>query len=190
MVRHSDRHSYLKRLSLEHYQGSALVHWNLTIQGREQGWCKPILLYKFRELLTHAAFRYEFVCPLYCLMPDHIHMLWMGLFDRSDQLLAMRYFRRQFNAALKKLRVQLQDQSYDHVLDDDEREEEAFQAVCDYIARNPERAGLVPVDGYADYKFTGCLVSGYPELAPFAADYWTRYWRIVSYLRSNGLQRS
>ena len=32
----------------------------------------PAFNYKFRELLTHAAFRYAFACPIYCLMPDHI----------------------------------------------------------------------------------------------------------------------
>jgi len=165
------------------------VHWSLVIQDRKQGWCKPILLYKFRELLTHTAFRYAIACPVYCLMPDHIHMLWMGLFESSDQRLAMRHFRDRFNDVLERLQVELQGQAYDDVLKDEERKEESIEAVCDYIARNPERAGLVPIDGYADYKFTGCLVPGYPELTPFAADYWTRYWRIVSYLRSNGLQQ-
>ncbi|WDQ16958.1 hypothetical protein [Rhodopirellula sp. P2] len=189
MKRPSSKHSYLKRLSPEFYRGDACVHWSLVIQDRKRGWCKPTLLYKFRELLTHTVFRYAIACPVYCLMPDHIHMLWMGLFESSDQRLGMRHFRDRLNDVLERLQVELQGQAYDDVLQDEERKEQSIEAVCDYIARNPERAGLVPIDGYADYKFTGCLVPGYPELTPFAADYWPRYWRIVSYLRSNGLQR-
>ncbi|MFG0254883.1 MAG: hypothetical protein ACF787_07270, partial [Rhodopirellula sp. JB053] len=64
-----------------------------------------------------------------------------------------------------------------------------FAEVCDYIARNPERAGLVADDDYASYPYSGCLVPGYPELEPFAGDYWTRYWRTYSYLAKNGLVR-
>ncbi|WP_063870175.1 hypothetical protein [Novipirellula maiorica] len=58
---------------------------------------------------------------------------------------------------------------------------------CEYVARNPERAGLVAVDAYAEYPFSGCLVPGYPELKPFEPDFWTRFNRSVSYLRKNHL---
>ena len=85
--------------------------------------------------------------------------------------------------------VELQRQPYDHVLREEERQRNAFEEVADYIARNPERAKLVPVDGYASYKYTGCLVPGYPELKPFQPDYWDRFWRSYSYLRKNGLIR-
>ena len=60
-------------------------------------------------------------------------------------------------------------------------------ATCEYVARNPERAGLVAVDAYAAYAYSGCLVPGYPELKPFEADFWTRFDRSVSYLRKHGL---
>ena len=53
------------------------------------------------------------------------------------------------------------------MLQDDERQETAFEAVSEYIARNPERRDLVAAGGYAQYKFTGCLIPGYPELKPF-----------------------
>ncbi len=70
-----------------------------------------------------------------------------------------------------------------------QRIEEAFTDLCEYIARNPERAELVPFDGYADYKYSGCIVLGYPELKPFALDFWTRFWRAYSYLNKKGLLR-
>ena len=116
-------------------------------------------------------------------------MLWAGILDGSDQLLAMKHFRVRFNEALSVFQCELQDQGYDNVLKDDDRQEKAFMETCEYIARNPERGGLVPLDGYADYKFSGCIVPGYPELKPFASDFWTRFWRAYSYINKNGLMR-
>ena len=180
---------YLKRLPPEYYRGQAYVHWSLTMHDRQQGWLKPVLFYKFRELLTHTMFRYALCCPIFCLMPDHLHMMWLGILDRSDQLPAMKHFRTRFNESLRAIGFRLQNQAYDHVLREDERQEKAFTEVCEYIARNPERAELVEADCYANYRYSGCLIPGYPELRPFASDYWERFWRSLSYLRQEGLLR-
>ena len=71
-----------------------------------------------------------------------------------------------------------------------ERQEAGFENAVEYIARNPERKGLVPVDGFRDYKYTGCLIPGYPELELWQDDFWPRFWRTYSFLRRNGLFRS
>jgi REP element-mobilizing transposase RayT len=149
----------------------------------------PIFYYKFREILTHTMFRYGLACPIYCCTPDHIHLLWLGLLDQSDQQLAAKYFRKQINPILEKLGARFQRQPHDHVLREEERERDAFESVAEYIARNPERAGLVRVDGFREYKYTGCLIPGYPELNPCMEDYWERFWKTYSYLRTNGLIR-
>jgi putative transposase len=120
-------------------------------------------------------------------MPDHMHLLWTGVFDESDQLLAMRHFRKAINPALEKLSARLQLQAYDHVLRDDERLDAAFANVAEYIARNPERKGLVQLDRYQEYPYTGCLAPGYPELKPFQKDFWERFWRIYSYWQRDGM---
>lgn len=73
------------------------------------------------------------------------------------------------------------------MLREEERERSAFEDVAEYIARNPERRGLVPPDGFASYPYTGCLIPGYPELKPFEATYWDRFWRVYSHLLANGL---
>jgi len=187
MARH---HKHLPRLPDEHYRGQAYVHWTMTTRDRQTGWLIPIFYYKFREILTHTMFRYGLTCPIYCCMPDHLHMLWIGILDQADQRVAAKYFRKQINPALDKLGTQFQRQPYDHVLSEEEREREAFENVAEYIARNPERRELVPPDGFRDYKYTGCLVPGYPELNVWQDDYWDRFWRTYSYLRTNGLTRS
>ncbi|TWU40201.1 hypothetical protein Q31b_35460 [Novipirellula aureliae] len=183
------KRDHLKRLPLERYRGQAMVHWSLTIRGRRTGWLTVPFYYRFRELLAHACFRYGFACPMFCLMPDHFHMLWAGLFDGSEQLLAMKHFRKSVNQSLKRIKFDLQDQAYDHVLAESERIDNSFREVCDYIARNPERAGLVPVDEYASYPFTGVVVPGYPRLRPFDASFWDEFDRTVSYLIKEGLLR-
>ena len=174
---------YLKRLPPEFYRGQVWVHWSLTIEERKTGWLVPIFYYKFRELLTHTMFRYGLCCPIFCLMPDHIHLLWLGIRDSADQRLAMKFLRGQLNPVLEKLHARLQDQPYDHVLRDDERQGIALQNVVEYIARNPERKQLVPLDGYRDYPYTGCLVPGYPDLRPFQPDFWDLFDRLTSKLR-------
>jgi len=173
---------HLPRLDNACYRGQAYVHWRT-------GWLIPAFYYKFRELLTHAAFRYSLICPIYCLMPDHIHLLWIGVDDRTDQLKASKYFRKQVGGPLAVLGFKFQHQPYDRVLREDEKIESAFVDLVEYIARNPERKSLVPIDCYRDYKYTGCLVPGYPELTLWQANFWPRFWRTHSFLRKNGLFR-
>ena len=188
-ARFKARDDYLKRLPPEFYRGQAYVHWSMTIDQRKTGWLTPPLYYKFRELLTHTMFRYGLCSPIYCCMPDHLHLLWIGVAPATDQRLAARFFRTQFNLVLAKLNVRLQDQPYDRVLRENERERGAFEEVAEYIARNPERANLVAAGKFREYRFTGCLVPGYPDLSPWQDDYWDRFWRLYQRLRTEGLVR-
>ncbi len=180
---------HLPRLEPEFYRGQAYVHWTFTIEDCRTGWLIPAFNYKFRELLTHAAFRYAFACPIFCLMPDHIHRLWIGIDDQTDQLKASKYFRKQLGEPLNRLGYEFQHQPHDHVLRNDERLETAVENLVEYIARNPERKQLVPVDAFREYKFTGCLIPGHPDLSLWGDDFWSRFWRTHSFLRRNGLFR-
>ncbi len=159
----------------------------MTIEDRKTGWLVPIFYYKFRELLTHTMFRYGICCPIYCLMPDHMHLLWLGILDSADQRLAMKFLRGQLKPVLEALHVRLQAQPYDHVLSEDDRQHTAMQNVVEYIARNPERKQLVPLDGFREYAYTGCLVPGYPDLKPFQPEFWSLFDRLCSKLRRQGL---
>lgn len=173
----------LRRLPPEFYKGEAWVHWILTIDQRRTGWLDPRFLYRFREALTHVAFRDQLACPVFCLMPDHIHMLWCGLAEATDQRSAMKRFRRDVNGCLRQIGFEFQLQPYDHVLKEQESEVSAIEEVIEYIARNPERKGLVPVDQFASYAFTGCLLPGFPEVRLFEDKSWDTIWRTLAYLR-------
>ncbi len=185
----TEEHDYLRRLPREYYQGLSYVHWSLTMEDRKTGWLIPIVYYKFRELLAHTVFRYGLCCPIYCLMPDHLHLLWMGLFPGSDQLNGMKFFRMQFNLVLATQQTKLQFQPYEHVLKEEERLQSAFETIVEYIARNPERSGLVATDQFAKYAYTGCLIPGYPDVKVFQPDYWSLFWRLHQKLQKEGLVR-
>jgi putative transposase len=182
-------HDYLKRLPAEYYRGQAYVHWSMSTEKRKKGWLEPSFYNKFREILTHTLFRYGLTCPIYCCMPDHLHLLWVGIYDGTDQLQAAKYFRKHINPILEMYETRFQKQPYEHVLREDERTKEAFENVVVYIARNPERSELVKSGCYQEYPYTGCLVPGYPELNLCQNDYWERFWRTYTYMRENGIVR-
>jgi REP element-mobilizing transposase RayT len=166
--------SHLPRLDEAAYAGTAMVHWTLTLEDRATGWLDATFYRRFRELTLHASARQSFVCPVYCLMPDHMHVVWCGTSSHSQQLLAMRFLRRSLNLILKPAR--LQHQPHDHVLDDSEREPEAFENACAYVLENPVRAELVAEP--REWKWLGCVVPGYPFLHPLQQDYWSKFWKL------------
>ena len=170
-----DRTFYLPRLPREYYMGDSAVFWTLTIIDRSQGWLDERFHFQFRDLLFHTVVREGLVCPVYCLMPDHIHLIWMGLRMDSDQLKGMSFLRTYLEPMLGC--AKFQHQAHDEVLRTKQREREAFRQTCYYIAENPVRAELVK--RREEWIYTGCLVPVYPTLNPLADDYWTKFWRIM-----------
>ena len=76
------------------------MHWTMTIQKRATGWIDDAFHQNFRELMLHAAAREELFCPAYCLMPDHLHLIWMGLHLETDQLNGIKFLREYLNKLL------------------------------------------------------------------------------------------
>ena len=178
------RRSYLRRLPPEAYQGRVAVHWSMTIHRRARGWLDETFHLQFRECLAHAAFLEGLAIPLYCLMPDHLHLLALGFRAESNQQAALAFLRRQVNRLLRaRGEFELQRQAYDHVLDaEDESGVDGVQAVARYIQENPLRAGLVQDPAaLTAYPFLGCLLPGYPDVSIWLADYWERFWRIYAH---------
>jgi len=169
-----DRRFYLPRLPKAYYQGNAVVHWTLPIARRGTGWLTPAFHAHFRETMLHAAAREGFFCPVYCLMPDHLHLVWMGLRRDSDQRNGMKFLREHLGPALRPHRFQ--HQPHDHVLRESERVRRAFGTVCFYVLDNPRRAALVRTP--ADWPYLGAIVPGYPSLHPLAEKFWPLFWKL------------
>ncbi|MEY4814596.1 MAG: hypothetical protein RLZZ162_1669 [Verrucomicrobiota bacterium] len=172
---------YLPRLAPEFYRGRACVFWTPTLDHRATGWLTPAFHHTWQLTLLHACARWHLACPAYVLMPDHAHLVWLGLDDTSsDQRLAMEFLRKHLRASLAP--HDWQKQAHDDVLRDADRTRGALQSAAHYIFENPVRAQLSP--RFQDYAYLGCCVPGYPELDVRAADYWERFWRVHNYLVS------
>ena len=174
-----NRRFYLPRLSREYYQADAVVHWTLTTFDRARGWLTAEFHLRFRELLLHSGARQGLLCPIYCLMPDHIHLMWMGLRLETDQINAMAFLRTYLEPLIAP--AKFQPQAQDHVLRAEQRKRNAFSKICFYIAANPVRAELVKREN--DWRFTECVILGYPKLHPLEFGYWATFWKLYEKLR-------
>jgi putative transposase len=166
---------HLARLDSAFYVGRVAIHWNFAMEERAKSWLTPLMHARFRECLLHTDVRYRVACPIYCLMPDHMHLLLLGLGEDSGQTQAVKFLRRHLNTALAECGARLQKQAYDHVLTEKEMERNVFQAVAWYIAENPVRAGLVKEA--REWQYTGCAVAGHPAWSVFHSDFWECFWR-------------
>ena len=170
----SVRPYYLPRLPREYYQADAIVHWTLTVFDRVQGWLNEAFHARFRELMLHTAAREGLFCPAYCLMPDHLHLVWMGLRPDTDQLNGMAFLRTHLEPALAP--AQFQPQAHDHVLRHEERGRDAFMASVAYDLQNPVLKGLAARP--EDRPFTGCVAPGYPTFHPLEDGFWPKFWKL------------
>jgi putative transposase len=170
--------SKLPRLPRDFYRGQAMVLWTHTFESRAAGWLTDSFHHLFRETLLHASHRYTLVSPCYVPMPDHWHLVWMGLADTSDEQLATAFLRKHLQAALGTARFQ--DRAHDHILREHQREHGAFQVACAYVCANPQRAALCA--DWREWPYLGAVVPGYPDLDPRTPAFWEIFWKIYNRL--------
>ena len=174
---------HLPRLDPERYRGFSAVLWTITFERRATGWLNPLFHASFRELLLHAAARQQLFCPAYIVMPDHIHLFWLGLKLRSDQRNAMRFLRKHLQAELTRrsphrVEFDLQKQPHDSVLREQDRTRGALSRACFYVLDNPRRKGLA---GHPrDWPNLGAVVPGFPFRHPQTEDFWGLFWKIYA----------
>ncbi|MEX2577975.1 MAG: hypothetical protein WD342_02865 [Verrucomicrobiales bacterium] len=182
--------SYLRRLDGSAYGGLNIVHWTHTVDRRATGWLDDRFHRRFREVMTHACFVYRLWCPGYCLMLDHIHLIWMGTAGSSVQGKATKWFRRQVNALLNERGVAFQRQAHDRVLRPEDRKRFAFEDLVRYVLDNPSRAGLIDREsGSGQWPYRGAVLPGYPdfsERAPFSDETWDLFWKLYYHAVGEG----
>ena len=172
---------HLPRLAPELYRSFAVVLWTITLDRHAKGWLDDCFHLHFRELLLHAAAREGLFCPVYVLMPDHAHLMWMGLRVDTDQRNAMKFLRRHLAEELSRrsatgVEFELQKQSHDSVLRPEDRLRGAFEKACFYVLDNPRRKELVTHP--RDWPYLGSIVPGYPFLHPSTEDFWEQFWKL------------
>ena len=158
----------------------------MPIAHRSQGWLSQSFHAAFREMMLHAAHREGLLCPVYCLMPDHLHLVWMGLRKDTDQRNGIKFLRAQLGPFLRP--AKFQHQPHDHVLKPEERRRQAFTLACaEYVVLNPLKAGLVKTP--VEWTYLGAVVPGYPRLNPLEAPYWTWFWKHYFSVREPGIEK-
>ena len=176
----------LQRLKRVFYQADAVVFWTLPMAHRAQGSLTAQFHAVFREMMLHAAAREGLLCPAYCLMPDHLHLVWMGIRLEADQRNGMKFLRAQLGPLLNP--AKFQHQPRDHVLKPAERQRHAFSLACaDYVLLNPSRGELAKAP--MDWPYLGAVEPGYPRLNPFDADYWPWFWKHYFAVREPGIEK-
>ena len=165
--------SQLKRLAPVFYRDKAYVHWTFTMNHRATGWLTNKHHENLRSLLFQSLVRDHQCCPVYCLMPDHAHFVFIGLNQHADQLPFIRKLSREWNILLKP--IQLSKQAYDNVLREDDRANDGFPNLIGYILRNPVRKNLVST--WQAWPYSGTILPGYPQLDPRKDYFWENFWK-------------
>jgi putative transposase len=103
------------------------------------------------EHIHESATILEMAIIVYCVMPDHVHLLVEACSEQSDMIRFVHQAKQRSAFAFsQKYKQRLwQPSYYDHVL----REEDATLSVARYIIENPVRAGLVKSP--LEYPFLG-----------------------------------
>jgi putative transposase len=141
------------RLPREHYRGVVNVAFTLCVAGKVGLFTDSKVVSAFVQLLTISVKKHDCVVPIYCFMPDHVHMLLSGQNESSDTWAAVVRFKQQTGFWLGKHRqeVRWQKDFFDHIV----RRDEDLGTQVRYIAGNPVRRGLA--EDWREYPFTGSV---------------------------------
>lgn len=110
--------------------------------------------------IIEEAFHYRdgkvFDLHAFCIMPNHVHIVFSRSDWHSDLPLGRimqslkRHTARQANLTLGREGSFWQDESYDHVI----RDNEEYKRIIHYVLENPVKAGLVPK--WDEWQWTYC----------------------------------
>lgn len=129
------------RLDRSEYRGQVEVVFAACIRGRELSRQDGSIVLAITEILQKAARAKTCSVPIYCFMPDHLHVFMRGLQPPADAWAAMVAFKIQSGVWLANNvpDFRWQKDFYDHIVRDGRDAREHAR----YIAANPCRAGLV-----------------------------------------------
>jgi putative transposase len=145
------------RLPLDVYRGGITCFVTTSVFGGWPAFAREEAVTGCLSVLRACCEKRGVELYAYCFMPDHVHLLLLGI-DRADVIAFVRDFKQRSGFACNRLfrrrGVFWQKSYYDHVL----RGDEEIESVAKYIWGNPVRAGLV--DEVRNYPFSGSLVFG------------------------------
>jgi putative transposase len=159
------------RLDLKEYVGQKWFFITLCCEHRE-----PAFLIRNKaewviDALRNESVTNEFMVDAFCVMPDHLYFLALGMAPASNLLVFAKSIKQKTAYSYQKehgLRL-WQKNFYDHIL----RPDESPSRVAAYIWMNPVRKGLCK--NFEEYPFSGSFTR--PWKSSPEAEVWVPPWK-------------
>ena len=129
------------RLPRDPYRGRVSGSFTLCIRDRRTLFVNACIVRAFADILQEVAENRIFNV-VFCFMPDHAHLIFLGISDDSDLILGLEEFKQETGHWLgaNYPGFTWQKSFYDRII----RNTEELAATVRYVLANPVRAGLVP----------------------------------------------
>ncbi len=162
------------RLAHEDYVGKGWFFITLCCANRRKIFTTARFCHWFLRCLRDNASSHFFAVHAYCLMPDHVHLLFEGLSLSSDMLQFVRAIKHKTSLPFERKtgRPLWQKKFYDHIL----RRNDSPDGVAWYIWMNPVRARLCHRP--EDYPFLGSFTASW-RATPKPHSDWLPSWRNI-----------
>ncbi len=143
------------RLPAENYVGRRRYFITLCCDRRRRFLAQSSLAARIVQILRATALHHNMAVYTYCLMPDHLHALVIGLEPTSDLSIFVMDFKRKATAEFQSSNLSSlwQKKFYDYIL----RSNDSNDRVAAYIWMNPVRKGLCTKP--QDYPYSGSFAS-------------------------------
>lgn len=141
------------RLSRDRYRGEVTVSFTACIVQFREPFSNPKVVSEFVAILAATGTKNSCTVPIYCFMPDHLHVILHGKNREADLWRAMSAFKQATGYWFSKASDGYcwQKDFHDRII----RDVAERAAKIRYIANNPVRRGLVEL--WSDYPFTGAI---------------------------------
>ena len=141
------------RLDRELYRGIVSVSFTLCVQDKKAVFIDPAIVRSFIDILARITEPTSCIAPVYCFMPDHLHVLLRGTSCDSDLWKTLVAYKQRtgFWLTTNRPAIKWQKDFYDHVI----RDHESLGVQVRYILDNPVRKGLA--DCWQDYPHKGSI---------------------------------
>jgi len=139
------------RLPRECYIGRIAVSFTLCLEKRDPFFVQPNLVRLFIDLLKKVGEKHHFFA-IYCFMPEHLHLIFLGCHENTHLLQALEDFKQATGYFLAKhySETKWEKSFHDRILRSKE-----LGAHLRYVLDNPVRRGLV--GNWREYQFSGAI---------------------------------
>jgi putative transposase len=143
------------RLPAENYIGRRRFFITLCCARKRKFFAQGSFARRIIEILRATAIQHKMAVYTYCLMPDHLHALVIGLDPSSNLQIFVMDFKRKATAEFQSSNSSSlwQKKFYDCIL----RSNDSNDRVAAYIWMNPVRKGLCAKP--QDYRYSGSFAS-------------------------------